>query len=94
MIPELGHFALILALSLALCQGIIPLLGAHKNDAAMMGVAGQAYFWGALILTVGYGWAALMAAIWPDTARARRLFIWSLGYLPALLTLMMVDTGS
>lgn len=60
----------------------------------MMGVAGRAYFWGALILTVGYGWAALMTAIWPNTARARRLFIWSLGYLPALLTLMMVDTGS
>ena len=39
MIPELGHFALILALSLALCQGIIPLIGAHKNDTAMMGVA-------------------------------------------------------
>ena len=42
MIPELGHFALILALSLALCQGIIPLIGAHKNDAAMMGVARSA----------------------------------------------------
>jgi len=39
MIPELGHFALILALSLALCQGIIPLIGAHRNDAAMMAVS-------------------------------------------------------
>jgi cytochrome c-type biogenesis protein CcmF len=39
MIPEIGHFALILALSLALCQGILPLVGAHRNDAAMMGVA-------------------------------------------------------
>ena len=33
---------MILALSLALCQGIIPLVGAHKNDAAMMGVARSA----------------------------------------------------
>ena len=39
MIPEIGHFALILALSLALCQGVLPLLGAHRNDQAMMAVA-------------------------------------------------------
>ncbi|MDH3908091.1 MAG: cytochrome c biogenesis protein CcsA, partial [Gammaproteobacteria bacterium] len=39
MIPEIGHFALILALSLALCQGVIPLVGAHRNDSAMMAVA-------------------------------------------------------
>jgi len=49
MIPEIGHFALILALSLAVCQGVMPLLGAHKNDAALMGVArpaavGQMFF--------------------------------------------------
>ncbi|MGI9248972.1 MAG: heme lyase CcmF/NrfE family subunit [Woeseiaceae bacterium] len=39
MIPEIGQFALILALSLAVCQGVLPLLGAHRNDVAMMGVA-------------------------------------------------------
>ena len=39
MIPEIGHFALILALSLSICQGALPLFGAHKNDAAMMAVA-------------------------------------------------------
>ena len=39
MIAEIGHFALILALSLALCQGILPLLGAHRNDQAMLAVA-------------------------------------------------------
>ena len=39
MIPEIGHFALILALSLAVCQGVLPLIGAYRNDAAMMGVA-------------------------------------------------------
>ena len=39
MIPEIGHFALILALSLAICQGVLPLIGAHRNDAAMMSVA-------------------------------------------------------
>ncbi|HEX8963307.1 MAG TPA: heme lyase CcmF/NrfE family subunit [Rhodocyclaceae bacterium] len=31
MIPELGHFALILALCLALVQGTLPLIGAHQG---------------------------------------------------------------
>ncbi len=31
MIPELGHFALILALLLAVVQGTLPLIGAHKG---------------------------------------------------------------
>ena len=49
MIPEIGHFALILALSLALCQGVLPFIGAHRNDAAMMAVGrtaanGQFFF--------------------------------------------------
>ncbi len=39
MIPEIGHFALILALSLAICQGVMPLLGAHRGDDALMAVA-------------------------------------------------------
>lgn len=34
MIPELGHFALILALITSLIQGILPLLGASRHDAA------------------------------------------------------------
>ncbi len=42
MIPEIGQFALILALSLAVCQGVLPLVGAHRNDAAMMAVARSA----------------------------------------------------
>ena len=49
MIPEIGHFALILALSLALCQGILPLVGAYRGDKALMDVArpaalGQLFF--------------------------------------------------
>jgi cytochrome c-type biogenesis protein CcmF len=39
MIPEVGHFALILALSLAICQGVMPLIGAHRDDEALMAVA-------------------------------------------------------
>ena len=40
MIPELGHFALVLALFLALIQASVPLLGARRNDSLLMGVAG------------------------------------------------------
>ena len=39
MIPEIGHFALIVALLVALVQGVLPMIGAAKRDAAMMAVA-------------------------------------------------------
>jgi cytochrome c-type biogenesis protein CcmF len=39
MIPEIGHFALIVALLVALVQGIVPMIGAARRDAAMMAVA-------------------------------------------------------
>jgi len=39
MIPELGHFTLILALLVALVQAAVPLVGAARNDTALMNVA-------------------------------------------------------
>ncbi len=39
MIPELGHYALVLALGLALIQGSVPIFGARSRDAVLMGVA-------------------------------------------------------
>ena len=39
MIPELGHFALILALPVALLQGLLPLLGAQQNRSQWMAFA-------------------------------------------------------
>jgi cytochrome c-type biogenesis protein CcmF len=39
MMPELGQFALALALCLALVQGTLPLVGAARNNAALMAVA-------------------------------------------------------
>ncbi|MGH8496895.1 MAG: heme lyase CcmF/NrfE family subunit [Gammaproteobacteria bacterium] len=39
MLPELGHFALILALCLALAQAILPLAGAHAGRADWMAIA-------------------------------------------------------
>ena len=32
MIPEIGHFALILALLLTLVQGVLPIAGAARGD--------------------------------------------------------------
>ncbi|MEN3110717.1 heme lyase CcmF/NrfE family subunit [Uliginosibacterium paludis] len=39
MIPELGHFSLILAFLVALVLGVLPLLGAARGQAALLGVA-------------------------------------------------------
>ncbi|MBK5959823.1 heme lyase NrfEFG subunit NrfE [Rhodoplanes elegans] len=39
MIPELGHYALVLALALALAQAIVPLIGVRTGDDALMAVA-------------------------------------------------------
>lgn len=39
MIPELGHFSLIVALCLAIVLGVLPILGAARNNPVLMGVA-------------------------------------------------------
>ena len=39
MIPELGHFALIIALFLAITLGVLPILGAARNNLVWMGIA-------------------------------------------------------
>src|SRR5690606_14486375 len=39
MIAEIGHFALVLALGFALFQAVVPLVGAHRGDLAMMNAA-------------------------------------------------------
>ena len=40
MIPELGHYALMLALGLALIQGSMPIVGTRSSDAVLMSMAG------------------------------------------------------
>ena len=42
MIPELGHFALVLAFSTALYQFAVPMYGAWRNDARLMAAAAPA----------------------------------------------------
>jgi cytochrome c-type biogenesis protein CcmF len=60
MIVETGHYALVLALSLALAQAIIPFAGARLNDAALMRVARPAAI--AQFLLVALSYAALTYA--------------------------------
>ena len=60
MIPEIGHFALTLALAIALAQTIIPLLGAHYGKVAWMALARPAAR--AQLVFVGVAFAALMQA--------------------------------
>ena len=59
MIAESGHYALVLALALALVQMTVPFVGARKNDPVLMAVAGPtavaqmcfvAFAFGALII--------------------------------------------
>src|SRR5215468_47496 len=40
MVAEVGHYALVLALALALIQSVVPLIGAWTRDGALMAVAG------------------------------------------------------
>jgi cytochrome c-type biogenesis protein CcmF len=39
MIPEIGQFSLIIALWLALLQGVLPIVGAARSSAVLMGIA-------------------------------------------------------
>jgi len=54
MIPELGQFALILALCLALVQGIIPLIGASQHLPNWMAVARPAALGQFVFMTIAY----------------------------------------
>ncbi|MCG8432494.1 MAG: heme lyase CcmF/NrfE family subunit [Gammaproteobacteria bacterium] len=51
MLPELGHFAMILALLLACMQSFYGLVGAHKNDRLWMSMAGSSVY-GQLLLAL------------------------------------------
>ena len=54
MIPELGHFALILALAVALVQGTLPLVGAARGDARLMALGSTAALTQALLVIVAF----------------------------------------
>ena len=55
MIPELGHFALILALAIAVVQGTLPLLGAARGRVDWMEVAKPAAFLQCAATVIAFG---------------------------------------
>ncbi len=55
MIPEIGNFALIVALFLSLIQGVLPIAGAARNDPVMMGTARTLAVGQMLIVMVAFG---------------------------------------
>ena len=60
MIPELGHFALIIAFAVAIVQSILPIIGTAKNDATLIAIARPAAL--TQFLFVGLAYAALTQA--------------------------------
>ena len=55
MIPELGHFAAVLALVMALVQSVFPLVGAHQGRRHWMALARPAAFAQFVLLLVSFG---------------------------------------
>jgi protoheme IX farnesyltransferase len=60
----------------------------------VLGMAGAVYFAGALVLSAGLFVLAVMAARHPSTSAARRLFLATLVYLPAILSLMAANRSA
>jgi len=54
MIPELGHFALIIAFGIAIIQSVVPIVGAAKNDAAMIALARPSAYLQLLFVSLSY----------------------------------------
>jgi cytochrome c-type biogenesis protein CcmF len=63
MIPELGHFALALAVVIAGAQSVLPLFGAHARDARLMQTAPALAIGQFIALATAYGclvWSAVV----------------------------------
>ena len=78
---DTGRMALLYALALVPIS-LVPTL---------VGVTGTWYFFGALVLGIGYVGAGTGLLFGATPGRAWRLFFVSIFYLPALLTLMVLD---
>ncbi|AGA33687.1 cytochrome c-type biogenesis protein CcmF [Thioalkalivibrio nitratireducens DSM 14787] len=80
MIAELGLFALILALLLAIAQGTLPLIGAARGDVALMAVGRSAAFGQLFFVALAY--AALTWAFVTDDFSLRYVATHSNSLLP------------
>ena len=69
MIVELGHFALVLALAVALVQCSLPVWGAARGDARLMGLAGPAAVVQFVLIAAAFG-ALTLAFVTSDFSLA------------------------
>ena len=67
MIPELGHFALILAAIVAVLQATLPFAGARREDVALMSLGRVAACVQALLIAFAFG--CLVAAFAKNRSR-------------------------
>lgn len=88
MFPEFGHFALILALCLALIQASLPLLGAIKNKPSLIALAKPAAFGQLFFLSLSIG--CLMYAFASNDFSVRYVAENSNSHLPLLYRLAAV----
>jgi len=82
MLPEIGHFALILALLLALALGVLPLAGAWRRHDPWMALAGPLAH--GLALFVLLSWACLVASFLLNDFSVRNVAENSNSMLPAM----------
>jgi cytochrome c-type biogenesis protein CcmF len=59
MIPELGHYALVLALALGMIQSVVPMIGARARDAALMGLASSTAMMQFVFVALSFGALAI-----------------------------------
>jgi cytochrome c-type biogenesis protein CcmF len=91
MIPELGHFALILALFVVLAQGILPLVGAHQHRRHWVAVARPAAT--AAFLLIAFAFACLAWAFYTNDFTVEYVAAHSNTQLPTLYRLSAVWGG-
>ena len=65
MIPEIGNFALVVALFLALVQGVLPIFGAARGNAALTGLARPVSLGQFVFVAIAFG-CLLQAFIFSD----------------------------
>lgn len=91
MIPELGHFALLLSLFVALALGTLPLLGAARNQPQWMALARPATL--ALFLLIAFSFATLTWAFYSNDFSVLYVAAHSNTQLPTMYRLSAVWGG-
>ncbi|MCB1544227.1 MAG: heme lyase CcmF/NrfE family subunit, partial [Rhodoblastus sp.] len=82
MIPEIGHYALILALAVSLAQSIVPLVGARTHDPVLMDVGTKGAYAQFALMCVSFG--ALATAYGQSDFSVTSVFENSHSLMPAI----------